>query len=70
MPAQQVTLKVPFLSSAVAEIDHWDTECYAAIQTEWPMLRPPATAAAQTKLTSPPAVTSTSAVLLETMPDW
>ena len=46
----------------------WDTECYAAIQTEWPMLRPPPIAAAQIKVTCPESFTSTSAVLLETMP--
>ena len=45
-----------------------DTECYAAIQMEWPMLRPPLTAAALIKTTLPESQTSTSAVLLETMP--
>lgn len=45
-----------------------DTECYAAIQTEWPMLRPPTIAAALIKATCPESLTSTSAVLLETMP--
>ena len=45
-----------------------DTECYAAIQTEWPMFRPPATAAALIKVTTPVSETSTSAVLLEVMP--
>lgn len=46
----------------------WDTECYAAIQTEWPILRPPPIAAALIKATCPESLTSTSAVLLETMP--
>lgn len=45
-----------------------DTECYAAIQMQWPMFRPPATAAPQIKATRPVSATSTSDVLLEVIP--
>ena len=49
-------------------VSYRDTECYAAIQTQWPLFRPPATAAPQTKATRPVSSTSTSDVLFEVMP--
>ena len=44
----------------------WDTDYYAAIQTEWPMLRPPVTLDVHIKETCPAPVTLTAAMLLVT----
>lgn len=43
-----------------------DTDYYAAIQTEWPMLRPPVTLDVHIKETCPAPVTLTAAMLLVT----